>query len=202
MLVQADLRQFPAHSERHEKNAEHVMIEVAHAGCLRRRDPARPCEAAVPCISVICTTAARLRPCQKVRPWPHFWAARIYMKSVPCPAFFRYNDREKNGGAAAVCRAAGAAHHGAKCRRRRPSRGGAVRALFEPVILHYIVCFIVCYIVCPTHFPVNKANSYPEVNPQGRRRRRRRSDGDGGCGDAGSAAAAAATTAQRRQQWR
>ncbi len=117
-------------------------------------------------------------------------------------ASFRYIDREKNGGAAAVCRAAGAAHHGAKCRRRRPSRGGAVRALFEPVILHYIVCFIVCYIVCPTHFPVNKANSYPEVNPQGRRRRRRRSDGDGGCGDAGSAAAAAATTAQRRQQWR
>ena len=59
MLVQADLRQFPAHSERHEKNAEHVVIEVAHAGCLRRRDAARPCEAAVPCISVICTTAAR-----------------------------------------------------------------------------------------------------------------------------------------------
>ena len=85
MLVQADLRQFPAHSERHEKHAEHVVIEVAHAGCLRRRDPARPCEAAVPCISVICTTAARLRPCQKVRPWPHFWAARIYMKKVPCP---------------------------------------------------------------------------------------------------------------------
>ena len=85
MLVQADLRQFPAHSERHEKHAEHVVIEVAHAGCLRRRDAARPCEAAVPCISVICTTAARLRPCQKVRPWPHFWAARIYMKSVPCP---------------------------------------------------------------------------------------------------------------------
>ena len=81
MLVQADLRQFPAHSERHEKHAEHVVIEVAHAGCLRRRNAARPCEAAVPCISVICTTAARLRPCQKVR--PHFWAARIYMKSVP-----------------------------------------------------------------------------------------------------------------------
>ena len=59
MLVQADLRQFPAHSERHEKHAEHVVIEVAHAGCLRRRDAARPCEAAVPCISVICTTAAR-----------------------------------------------------------------------------------------------------------------------------------------------
>ena len=84
MLVQADLRQFPAHSERHEKHAEHVVIEVAHAGCLRRRDAARPCEAAVPCISVTSTTAARLRPCQKVRPWPHFWAARIYMKSVPC----------------------------------------------------------------------------------------------------------------------
>ena len=59
MLVQADLRQFPAHSERHEKHAQHVVIEVAHAGCLRRRDAARPCEAAVPCISVICTTAAR-----------------------------------------------------------------------------------------------------------------------------------------------
>ena len=59
MLVPADLRQFPAHSERHEKHAEHVVIEVAHAGCLRRRDAARPCEAAVPCISVICTTAAR-----------------------------------------------------------------------------------------------------------------------------------------------
>ena len=65
--------------------------------------------------------------------------------------------KEKNGGAAAVCRAAGAAHRGAKRRRRRPSRGGAVRALFEPVILHYSLLL--------THFLVNKAKSYPQVNP-------------------------------------
>ena len=93
-------------------------------------------------------------------------------------AFFRYNDREKTTFAKKRrrsrrlprCRCA-TRIAAPKRRRRRPSRGGAVRALFEPVILHYSYGNSLLL----THFPpVNKANSYPEMNPQGRRRWRRR----------------------------